>query len=180
MEGFSNYVEHLEKKSSGKLVFAKISIIAVSLLVVAVSFVAFTVVEILKPFVYALPLLWAFVGVFAYLLFGKTLVEYEYTVVSGYFQLDVIYSKKTRKRICELKCSDISVIAPVSEKNSQQRAEFEGKTVDASRSTSSEDRYYLMGIDSAKNNYLIYINADKKALDCFTAFNRRAVNRGEL
>jgi hypothetical protein len=182
MEGIkSSYCEYLvKKKADGKTVLLRALLILAFAAFVAVSFVGVTAVDVLKAFVMIMPMVWVFVGFLVWILWGKTCIEFEYTVVSGFFQLDIIYSKKRRKRICEIKLSDIKTCAPVSEKNAHERENKELRVIDASVSPNSEGRYFMIYTDSKAGDTLVYFNADKRALDSLCYYNRKAIDRGEL
>lgn len=182
MENSSSYSEYLVARKAGAKTVALRALLLIGFFAVIVgSYLSISLSETLRGLVMALPVLWFLVGVLVWFLWGFTAVEYEYAIVSGYFQLDAIHSKKSRKRICEAKISEMRFIAPVSEKNAAIRdAGKYSKVIYACSSMKAPNLFCLAYKDAKAGETLVYFDAVKKTLDSFVYYNRNAVDRGTL
>ncbi len=182
MENLSSYSEYLTARKAGFKTFLLRTFLLVGFFaVIFCSIVAVLVVDVMKGFFMAFPVLWVLVAVLVWFLWGFTTVEYEYTIVSGYFQLDVIHSKKNRKRLCEGKISEMHFICPVTEKNAAMRDSAKyARVIKACSSMKAPNLYCLAYKDAKDGETLVYFDAIKKTLDSFAYYNRKAVDRGDL
>lgn len=182
MEGLTNYTEYLvKKKPDAKTVLLRIAVIVIWCAAVAATLIGVLMSETMRMLIMVLPVLWLFLGLLCYLILDRTNIEYEYAIVSGYFQLDAIYGKKSRKRICEAKISEIRFCAPANEKNASMRDKSNFlNVIEGCSSRKSENLYCFAYNDKAGGETLVYFDATKKAIDCFVFYNRNATDRGSL
>ncbi len=182
MENSSSYSEYLvARKAGGKTVILRALLLIGFFAAVVVSYVSIATSDLLKGLVMALPVLWFLLGVLVWFLWGFTSVEYEYAIVSGYFQLDAIHSKKSRKRLCEAKISQLHFVCPVTEKNAAMRDDSKySRVIKACSSMKAPNLYCLAYKDAKAGETLVYFDAIKKTLDSFVYYNRNAVDRGSL
>ncbi len=183
METSSNYSEYLvAQKATGKTIVLRVLLLACYAAIIVGSVVMFSTSEALRGFIMAAPVLWFLIGVVVWFLWGFTAIEYEYAIVSGFFQLDTIHSRKSRKRICEAKISEMHFVAPVSEKNAAMRDESKySKVIKACSSMNNNPNLFCLAYKDAKaGETLVYFDAVAKTLNSFVYYNRNAVDRGTL
>ncbi len=170
----ANYTEYLvAKKADAKTVLVRILIIALWCVVVLASVFGVLVSAKARIFFELFLILWLLVGLLCWYLLEKTRIEYEYTIVSGYFQLDAIYAKKTRRRLCEAKIGDVQSLLRA--KDAKDSPEF--KKIIGCSSTDAEDAYRFVYKDAALGQCAVYFNASPKAIECFRYYNPKIVTR---
>lgn len=183
METSTNYSEYLvAQKATVKTILMRMLLLLGYAAVIVVSFISISTSELLRGFIMAAPVLWFLVGVLVWFLWGFTAIEFEYSIVSGYFQLDTIHSKKKRKRICEAKISEMHFVAPVSEKNAAMRDESKySKVIKACSSMTNNPYLFCLAYKDAKaGETLVYFDGVKRTIDSFVYYNRNVVDRGSL
>lgn len=182
METSSNYSEYLvAQKPTAKIIVLRTILLLAYAAIIAGTFIVFTMVETLRGLIMATPVIWLLIGFVVWFLWGFTAIEYEYAIVSGYFQLDVIHSKKKRKRVCEAKISEMRFVAPVSEKNAAERDQGKySRVITACSSMSAPNLFCLAYKDAKAGDTLVYFDAVEKTLNSFVYYNRSVVDRGTL
>ncbi len=126
------YTEQLIKRQTG----AKDKAVKVVMILVAAACV------VLAP---VIPLGWvvaALVIAAVVFLIGRMDIEYEYMYINGDLDIDVIYRKAKRKRICSVNISEMELLAPVGsfELKQYQKA----KTFDYSSGAKNKKTYGLI------------------------------------
>lgn len=174
-----NFCEYLVKQKAGVKIVALRALLIIGFFVLsAISYIGIVMTEVLKGFIMIYPLLCFLYLVAVWFLWELTSIEYEYTIISGYFQLDKIIAKKRRKSICQVKTSEMKFICPVNEKNVRMLDESKYKRIiKACSSMTSEDLYALAYKDEKDGDTLIYFDAVEKTLNVFVYYNKNAVIR---
>lgn len=177
----NNFTEFLAvKKPTASTVFARALIIVGWTFLVIASLFLILMNEKTRMFIAVLPVIWVLAGLLCWYLWGLTNVEYEYTVVQGYFQLDKIINRKRRKSVCEAKISELSACAPVSAKNEALRNKNKfRRVINAASSMKSDILFYMTYRDAQSGETLIYFDADKEAISCIAYYNRSVVDKGD-
>ena len=104
---------------------------------------------------------------------GRNL-EFEYTVTNSDVDIDMIMSKRSRKKVISFSIKDIEIIAPIENLDD----EVFGKEIDASAHDPRYDVYYIsVVVGGVKTKVLI--NPTKKILDIFEQIRPDKVIRGE-
>ncbi len=154
------FVEQMvERKQTGKNLLIKIGIIIAAILVDIIFFF----VPILNFFfLFALVLS----GLLAIRFIRGQSVEYEYAFTNGDLDIDKIMGKKMRKRVLNIDCKNFEIMAKMTE---EYKAEYSSgvitKTIDASSSTASENRWFARFIDSDGANTLLIFEPNEKVLN---------------
>lgn len=182
METSSKYSEYLvAQKATAKTIVLRTILLIAYAAIIAGTFIIFTMSDALRGLIMATPVIWFLIGVVVWFLWGFTAIEYEYAIVSGYFQLDIIHSKKKRKRVCEAKISEMHFIQPVNEKNAAMRDVSKySRIITACSSMSAPNLFCLAYKDEKAGETLVYFDAVEKTLNSFVYYNRNIVDRGTL
>ncbi len=100
--------------------------------------------------------------------FKMTSREFEYTVASGEMSVDVIYGKKFRRNLLNVKLSDATKVYPVENTNKK----FDKTYVCCSKKTTF---IYCMEYKDGENVNGLYFNDCKKLTDSIKYFNRSVI-----
>jgi len=169
----SNYAEYLVKSGSKKSLFLKIAIIGGAILVIALAFV------LVLRWV-AAAMLPIFIGVMAlsWFLWRYTCLEYEYIIIQATVEFHRIYGERSRKKIHEIKTSDIEKVAPVYAHPEVMDDDY-AAIYDFSNGKHGEDFFYIL-YNGEKGKEIVYINVIKKTLDVFKYYKASAVEYGNI
>ncbi|MBR3995729.1 MAG: hypothetical protein IKI97_10675 [Clostridia bacterium] len=165
----SNYAEYLVKHSGKKTTLIKAAIIAGA--VVAVALAILLVSAALVP---------VLIGVIAlgWYLWRFTQLEYEYIIISATVEFYRIFGEDYRKKLLEIKTSDIEKVAPLYAHSEVMNSEY-SEIYDFSDGKHGEDCFYIF-YNGEKGRSIIYINATKKTLDVFRYYKPSAVEYGNI
>ena len=112
----------------------------------------------------------------AYILIGRSDVEYEYILTNGILDIDKIMSKRMRKRIISIDFKNIEVCNPANgEKGSKNPAV---KVIDLTGNINAKNVYY---VDFSKNStmYRVFFQPNSKILNNLKIVSPRLVNVNE-
>ncbi|MEA4832024.1 MAG: hypothetical protein VB118_05335 [Oscillospiraceae bacterium] len=169
-EGYTaNYVEYLvPRKNTGKVLAQKILII-LALVVVFIVSSAF-LLEKMPAIGAVYALLFIILG---WYLWRFVSVEYEYVIAAGEMEMEAIYGRRQRKKLCGFKLADVEFCAPVEEqyKNRIESPDIKKKII-AADSMSSPSLYFIIYKDANGQKQLLYFNAIKKAVDILKFYRR--------
>lgn len=171
----SNYAEYIvKKKSDTKLVLSKLGIILIGVAVFALG--AFLLLSLIKLPVAMVPLC-LIDGVLMWYLWRYVNIEYEYIVISGTIEFYTVYGERQRKKLFEIKISDIEKVLPY--EDSKDIAKGIDDVTSFCIAVPSENLFCIIVNENGKKR-VIYINAIKKALDAIRYYKASAVSYGSL
>ncbi len=136
------FLEYIVKqKPTGKTFLYRLGIILAALLLafIVLCFAGNQMV------MYFLPAALIGIGYASFKLWTGLNFEYEYIVTNGELDVDRIAARRARKRVFNAQPKEIEVLAPLDAKykDKYENGEF-AKTIDASSSKSSPDRWFLI------------------------------------
>ena len=173
---YQGYAEYLvTKRPNLKIRLAQVGIvlagIVVSLLVLAVT---------LRTIPTASFIFFVLIIFGAWYLFRFTHIEYEYVIAAAELELDVIYGGKKRKKLLEIKFSEIERVAPADgiTKEWLEREQI-GKVIDACTSPEDQDVYYVLFRNGNEGKAILYLNMIQKTYQCFKFYKRSVVDSRE-
>ena len=134
----SNYAEYLVKCTGKKTLFTKFSIVtgAGAVILLALFFVVPRVPVSLVPILLG-------VVAFSWYLWKFTHLEYEYIIISATVEFHRIYGESYRKKLVEIKTSDIEKVAPVCAHPEVMDADY-AEIYDFSNGRHGEDFFYIL------------------------------------
>ncbi|MDR0248891.1 MAG: DUF6106 family protein [Oscillospiraceae bacterium] len=96
-------------------------------------------------------------------LWRRTGLEYEYIFTNGSLDVDVIYGRRSRKRILTVDCSGFEILAPMSEKYANQyNSPSFARVVDAASHRKSGARWFaIFNGKDGKRTLLIFEPAER-------------------
>ncbi len=171
MDIFLEYL--MQKKPDKKDAFKKLGLILLGLVGCYLVLLLVAIFPVIQPV--------AFLGIAAvvygvYVLMRNMNVEYEYIFTNGELDIDIIYGKKTRKRLVNLACKQIRVLA--SDENESYRHEFQGdhisKQFDAVYDRERGGIYHALFTFDGEA-FVLHFQPSKKLLAEMWKFNPRAV-----
>ena len=168
-----NYAEYLVERKDSKSLLKKAGIVLGALVLIVLEFV------FLANFPWAmLPLL---VGTMAlcWFLWRFANLEYEYIIIQATVEFHRIYGERSRKKVHEIKTSDIEKVAPVAE-HPEVKDEQYAEVYDFSDGKNNHDTLFFILYNGEKGKSIIYINAIKKTLDVFKYYKSTAVEYGNI
>lgn len=169
----ANYAEYLVKKTGTRLVLAKIGIILLAVIVVLLAFafvLRWVAAAMLPIFIGTMALCWY--------LWRFTNVEYEYIIVSATVEIHRILGERSRKKLFEIKTSDIERVAPLSLHPEIKNGQYSSVT-DISSGKPSDEVFFVL-YNNEKGRGIIYLNVIKKTLDVFKYYKPNAVEYGNI
>ena len=89
-------------------------------------------------------------------------IEYEYSYTNGEIDIDIIYSKKQRKRLLSVKCSKFDVIAPL--KGSRSPDKDIRNKIYACSSMNAPELYYAVFLMGDKGKTILYFEPNKEMI----------------
>lgn len=101
--------------------------------------------------------------------FKYTVKEYEYSLINGDLDIDVILGMRKRKRVFSTGSRDIKVMAPYSRKEIIPEGEY-SEVLDASISKSSPNRWYFICHKEDGKNMLVFFNPSERLKKAFKAY----------
>ncbi len=171
----ANYAEYLVRRKSAKSLLIKVAIILLALVVVAFSmmyiFPKFSAAAMLPIFVGTMALCWY--------LWRYTCLEYEYIIIQATVEFHRIYGERNRKKVYEIKTSDIEKVAPVNVHPEVMDADY-AEIHDFSDGKHGGDDFFYIIYNGEKGKSIIYINVIKKTLDVFKYYKSSAVEYGNI
>jgi len=133
----------VKRKQTGKDTLIRIALIVA---VIAIFFIAFSLIPQFSPIITAA----AAFGAFYLLSFRK--IEYEYVFTNGELDIDIIYNRSRRKRMFTVNVKSFEIMAHVEDMNHA-----------GSFSNAQETRDYSSG-ETLANTYAFLVNKDGKQM----------------
>lgn len=90
-------------------------------------------------------------------------VEYEYSLTNDLFDIDMIYAKRSRKRIFSTNCKEIDSIGPYNPEEHIHKKY--ANTYFCCTSKKAEDLWYIVAKGSSESNSLYVFNASERMLE---------------
>jgi|GEM_PF-72701 hypothetical protein len=167
----SSYAEYIvAKKTDLKDVLIKVGIVLAGLILAVVLLII-----TLKTVPTASFLILVFlVGLCGYAL-SFTKIEYEYIIVQGELEVVKIFGKKKRKKILDLKFTEIEKIAPRASFDASIKGMTIKKTTAACTKLSDDGVYGVLYMEKGDQKSVIYLNVIKRTLDTFKYYKRSIV-----
>ena len=168
----SNYVEYLVPMKNNKSLLLKkagIILLAIALSVAGASFILST------PFVPIMVIYLVLVGILTWYLWQFVSIEFEYSIVMGEMEMDIIYGQRHRKKLACAKIKDMTIIAPYAKEYEQQMSASDiNKTIFAAGDIKSPDTYFCIYNDEKNGKTLLFFEATRKTLDIMKFYNSSA------
>lgn len=177
MSEFANFMEYcIEKHPEGAYlrnrILLRIGCILVGLAILPV--VTFSLAG--KFFIAFVPVWMGLVGILYWYLSRFVNIEYEYRLMSGEFQMDVIYGQRQRRTLFTVRIRDMEVIRPYDEAH---RAETEAcdrvENCAISLKKPTPDIYYFIYTDPSGKRCAVLFEATRKAMEIMKFYNRAAL-----
>jgi len=165
----SNYVEYLvPMKNNPSLLMKKAAIILLSLVLSAAG----AVVILNSPLLPVMVIYLVLVGILTWYLWQFVSIEFEYSIVMGEMEMDIIYGQRRRKKIASAKIKDMTIIAPYDAAyESQMSSPDINKTIFAASDIKSPDTYFCIYNDEKNGKTLLFFEATRKTLDIMKFYN---------
>ncbi len=125
---------------------------------------------------------WPFlIGALAFLLLSifvgpKMEVEYEYLYVNGELDIDAIYSKQKRKRICSYDMEHLEVLAPAKSHALDSYLNRQGAKYDDYSSGKAPEKSYILVFNEEKGQKMIEVELDDAIIADIRRIAPRKVN----
>lgn len=110
----------------------------------------------------------------AYWLITSRNIEYEYIVTNGELDVDMIVSRRKRKRIFSAHSRDFNVVAKVNSPQYEQEGKGVGKRINAVSSVDSPEVYFTT-LNYKGEKTILFFEPDKRMLDAFKTYIPRKV-----
>lgn len=161
------FVEQLvrRRRPGGEAMF-RLGAILLGLILITLAFV------LVRNF---FPVLFAVVVILEFFAFVYTVKEFEYSFISGDVDIDMIRGKRKRSTVFSCTCRDISLMAPCGS-HEEALAEPFTRTLDASESARSEDRWFLICQREDGTRELVYLNPNDRLLEAFSGYLGRRMD----
>lgn len=166
------FVEHMVKRKRAP------SDIIISVAAVFIGIVL--IVFVVLPITLMYPIMQAFAGILPaaiiygiYRLIASRDIEYEYILTNGEMDIDMIISRRRRKRLTSVSCRAFEIVAPLM--SDKYKEEYKNlKTVFAARAKNSSSAYF--GVYNGKNGReCLVFEPSKKILDAVRLYAREKV-----
>ncbi|MBQ8577453.1 MAG: hypothetical protein IJ449_05745 [Clostridia bacterium] len=169
---FGNYVEYcIEKRSEGAYRRNRILLRVLCVLIAIAIIPVVTYSTTGKLLITFVPIWMGLCGVAYWFLSRFVNIEYEYRIVQGEFQMDVIYGQRQRKALMEVRVREMQKIHPLDDAGRAEVAEC-AKVLDCSISQKkpTPDVYYFTYQDNGEKCAVLF-EATKKTLDIMKFYN---------
>ncbi len=173
---FGNYVEYcIEKRSEGTYKRNRFLLLLICILVALAIIPVVTYSEAGKLFITFVPVWMALCGIAYWFLSRFVNIEYEYRIVQGEFQMDIIYGQRQRKEVMEVRVREMEVIRPFDEAAKAAIADCaQVYDCSVSRKKPTPDVYYFTYQEMGQKKAVIF-EATKKTLDIMKFYNAQAL-----
>ena len=164
---YSGYCEYLTEVSpSGKVIFLRLFLILFSV-VLSLFMLAIT----LKTIPVVSFMLLVMIVFMTWFVFQFTKIEYEYIIATGMFELSKIYGSRIRKKLFEIKTSQITCIAPpelIDKLNISQKNRL--------YTCKKDDDYAICVVytENTDQSKLLVISAPTKTIRCLKHYRKSA------
>ncbi len=175
MSEFANYVEYcVEKRPEGSYRTKRILLLVGCILVALAIIPVVTFSELGKLFLTMVPLWMVLVGIFYWFVSRFVNIEYEYKILQGEFQMDIIYGQRQRKQVRAVRIKEMTKIHPYVEAENKDEV-FSCVRVDncaISLAKPTPDIYFFTYKNEAGENCAMLFEATKKTLEIMKFYNR--------
>ncbi|MDR2940925.1 MAG: DUF6106 family protein [Clostridiales bacterium] len=155
------FYEQLVKKNKDKRDFLiTIGLYALALILMALCLFFLKAVGILLIF---------FIYLGAYQLNARRKIEYEYIFTNGELDIDCIYNKSKRKRMCTVALSEVEIMAHIDDKNNMGQFSTVQETKDYSSGLVNKNTYCLLASNNGKKTKFI-IEPNEVLLKAFSRY----------
>lgn len=180
MGEFTNYVEYcVRKRPEGAYLQKRIWLIVGCVLLGLAILPAVIWSAAGKLYVTFVPVWMGLSGIVYWFLSRFTDIEYEYRIVQGEFQMDIIYGQRQRKQLAVVRIRDMTEIRPWEE---SRRAAVYGceRVLDCSISEKQPTpmRYYFLYQDENGRSSALLFEATEEALEIMKFYNRSVLTAG--
>lgn len=169
---FGNYVEYcVEKRPEGSYRAKRILLVIVCVLVgfSIIPFVTYSVIG--KALIYLVPVWMGLCGIAYWFLSRFVNIEYEYRVIQGEFQMDIIYGQRQRRELMSCRVRDMEIIHPLDDAGKEKLAACDRvDDCSISRKKPTPDVYYFTYSENGKKFGVVF-EATKKTLDIMKFYN---------
>ncbi len=171
MEEFLTYEFVVAKKKQGHYALRRLGLILAYVLYLVGLLVGITLFATQFVALYALAPLSLWIIVF--FTWRYVSVEYEYSMVSGEMTFSEIYGSRSRKQKLSFRLKDCAMIAPLSTREGEERAQLYGAEYiySALSSPDAPDRYFAAFEDPRGKKCMVYFEATEKALKICRFYN---------
>jgi hypothetical protein len=169
---FGNYVEYcVEKRPEGAYRRNRILLVVICVLV-AVSIIPVVTWSVAgKLFITFVPVWMGLCGIAYWFLSRFVNIEYEYRVIQGEFQMDIIYGQRQRKELMSCRVRDMEIIHPLDDEGRKNLASCDHvDDCSISQKQPTPDVYYFTYTENGKK-YGVVFEATKKTLDIMKFYN---------
>ncbi len=168
----NNYVEYLvPMKNNSSLLLKKAGILLLAVVLSAIG----AVLILNSPFLPIMVIYLVLVGILTWYLWQFVSIEFEYSIVMGEMDMDIIYGQRRRKRIANAKIRDMTLIAPYSAEYEHQINSPEiQKRIFAACDINSPDTYFCIYNDEKGTKNLLIFEATQKTLAIMKFYNSKA------
>ena len=169
---FGNYVEYcVEKRPEGAYRRNRI------LLVVLCVLIGFSIIPVVtfsvmgKALIYLVPVWMGVCGIVYWFLSRFVNIEYEYRIIQGEFQMDIIYGQRQRKELMSCRVRDMEIIHPLDDAGRKALADCAHvDDCSISQKKPTPDVYYFTYTENGKKYGMIF-EATKKTLNIMKFYN---------
>ena len=167
------YEYTVAEKKDTKLIFKRITLIALYILWGTVFLLAGFALRIIVPFLAFIPLsLWILV----FLTWRLTQVEYEYSFFAGTLTVSRVLGGRTRKELCNITLRTASEILPYENNYVRKIENFSAeRTIFAASSEDAPNLYCLLWNDEENTRCALFFEPTEKALKIMRYYNMSAV-----
>ena len=165
MPGYCEYL--VDGYASKKIVLIRVISVIVAL---ALCGVLFKLLSMIPGVIF----IWGIVVLFFLIMtFRLTAREFEYTVSHGEFAVDIIYGKKSRKKLISVKISELSKIFPVTSFKDSKISDLNAEKVVYTCSPKAKEMYCMY-----TNSTAIVFSSCTKLNDSIKYFNKALFTQG--
>lgn len=110
----------------------------------------------------------------AYFIITSRNVEYEYIVTNGDLDIDMIISRRKRKRIFSASCKEFDIVARVKSNSYSPQVQSIAKRIEAVSSLDSDDVYFAT-LNYKGEKTVVFFEPDERMLNNFKTFIPRKI-----
>lgn len=167
------YEYTVAEKKSPRLLFKKLTLLALYVLWVAAFLLTGVWIKLIVPLLALIPLsLWILV----FFTWRLTQVEYEYSFFAGVLTVSRVLGGRTRKKLCEVPIRQLSDVLPYEDEFLRKIENFSAeRTVFAASDEQAPHLYVLLWKDADGVRTALFLEPNEKALKILRYYNMSAV-----
>ena len=173
MSEFANFVEYcIEKKVEGTYRLKRILLVMGAVVLPVIVLLLCVFITNLHGLIPAFAVI-VTLFIIGYWYFSRfTHIEYEYRILQGEFQMDIIYGQRQRKRLLDVRIRDMTVIRPYEESRHDEVYGCDKVTNYAiSVKHPTPDLYYFIHKDESGRSEAVFFEATRKTLEIMKFYN---------